>query len=78
MSALRGGARSAAKGGVSSSAPWKGSDLQRVRFPPGISVDLDGEPDMVASSYWAEPGKLMVQLESGVEVAPERLILRSN
>jgi hypothetical protein len=44
----------------------------------GIRVELDGVPDVVASSYWAPSDKLIVRLESGVEVAPERLILRSN
>jgi hypothetical protein len=44
----------------------------------GIGIELDGVPDVVASSYWAKPGELIVRLESGVEVVPERLILRSN
>ncbi len=44
----------------------------------GVSVELDGVPDVVDSSYWAEPGKLLVRLKSGIEVTPDQLILRSN
>ena len=44
----------------------------------GLHVEFDGNAHVVDSSYWDTPGKLMVRLRGGIEVAPDRLILTSN